>query len=194
MDAGPAFAIKRVADKSGFEGEIGRKTRISREFHAGPVKYSLSVAGIPPVLGQETMRTMWEDAPVGDNGAGKREGAVGAAQGGARLPFFCDYPDKLTLGQDVSIGAGCAIVGDAQVSIGDGTILGARVQILSTLNVRGGSRHAATRGAGHRVRIGSKVRIGAGAIIGPGVTLADGVVIEAGVVVTEDVPYRPWRQ
>jgi maltose O-acetyltransferase len=141
------------------------------------------------------MRAIREITPVWDNGAWNREGgpdaAVGVAASGVQAPFFCDCPDKLTLGRDVSVGAGCAIVGGAEVSIGDGAILGARVQILSTINVRNGSRHGTARSGGHRVRIGNRVRIGAGALIGPGVTLADGVVIEAGAVVTEDVPCRP---
>jgi maltose O-acetyltransferase len=102
-------------------------------------------------------------------------------------PFFCDYGGNIELGSHVFFNFNCVVLDVCPVRIGDETLFGPGVQILTALH----PFNAALRRKqeyGKPVRIGSDVWVGAGAIVCPGVDIGSGAVIGAGSVVTRDIP------
>lgn len=93
------------------------------------------------------------------------------------------------LGDRVEINNHCIVNGTGGVDIGDDTLVGPGVRIISY-------QHRYARDATVRsqpvdakpIRIGRDVWLGANAVILAGVTIGDGAVVAAGAVVREDVP------
>ncbi|MGZ6827257.1 MAG: DapH/DapD/GlmU-related protein [Mycobacteriales bacterium] len=111
------------------------------------------------------------------------------APAGFRLvpPVHCDHGLQLVLGRDVFVNHGCTLNDMGGIEIGDRTLLGPNVSLLTS----GHPTPVAERGAGITVapiRVGSDVWLGAGATVVGGVTVGDGAVVAAGAVVTRDVP------
>jgi len=105
-----------------------------------------------------------------------------------RPPFHCDYGFNLMLGTGVFLNFGCVVLDVVEVSIGDATLIGPNVQILTADHPRNPAEREAGLEFGRPIRIGHKVWIGGGAIILPGISIGDDAVIGAGSVVTRDVP------
>src|SRR3982751_3269478 len=104
-----------------------------------------------------------------------------------RPPFFCDYGTNIELGERVFFNFNCTVLDVCPVRIGDYTLFGPGVQVLTPMH----PMNAALRRKqeyGKPVTIGSDVWVGAGAFILPGVTIGSGTVIGAGSVVTRDIP------
>ena len=102
-------------------------------------------------------------------------------------PFWCDYGANIELGERVFFNFNCVVLDVCRVRIGDYTLFGPTVQILTAMH----PLDAALRRQqefGKPVDIGSDVWVGGGAIICPGVTIGSRTVIGAGSVVTRDVP------
>ena len=102
------------------------------------------------------------------------------------LPFYTDFGKNIRIGRNVFINACCCFQDQGGISIGNGTLIGHRVDI-ATINhgLRPEERmdhHIAP------VRVGRNVWIGSGSILLPGVTIGDGATVAAGAVVTKDVP------
>ena len=97
---------------------------------------------------------------------------------------------NLKVGNNVDIALGVIITTSGGVSIGDGTLIGYRTQILSSNHVIPAiGEPFLYSGHEHKpIYIGSNVWIGANCIITAGTTIGDGAVIAAGSVVTHDVP------
>lgn len=80
---------------------------------------------------------------------------------------------------------GCYIQGGSGIEIGEGTVFGPGVKIVSANHSQDDfSEHVRER----PIRIGRGCWIGANAVILPGVFLGDSVVVGAGAVVTHDFP------
>lgn len=99
------------------------------------------------------------------------------------------YPQNVRLGDYVYIGPECYLEAKGGLDIGDGTILGPRVSILTSshryrqqellpYNLEDDLR---------KVTIGRGVWICYGALICPGVTIEDGAVIGMGALITKPV-------
>jgi maltose O-acetyltransferase len=102
-------------------------------------------------------------------------------------PFYCDYGSNIELGERVFFNFNCVVLDVCRVRIGDYTLFGPGVQILTPMH----PLNAALRRKqeyGKPVEIGSDVWVGAGAFVLPGVSIGSGAVIGAGSVVTRDVP------
>jgi maltose O-acetyltransferase len=102
-------------------------------------------------------------------------------------PFYCDYGYNIELGERVFFNFNCVVLDVCRVRIGDYTLFGPAVQILTPMH----PPDAALRRReeyGKPIEIGSDVWVGAGALILPGVTIGSGTVIGAGSVVTRDIP------
>ena len=102
-------------------------------------------------------------------------------------PFYCDYGSNIELGERVFFNFNCVVLDVCRVRIGDYTLFGPAVQILTPMHpldaaLRRKQEH------GKPVDIGADVWVGAGAFILPGVSIGSGAVIGAGSVVTRDVP------
>jgi acetyltransferase-like isoleucine patch superfamily enzyme len=98
-------------------------------------------------------------------------------------------PERLTLGKGVkrsfAVSGGCYFQAGNGIEIGDGTIFGPGVRMISANH---DMAHGAAWKPARPIRIGRNCWIGASAIILPGIELGDRVVIGAGAVVTRDVP------
>ena len=105
-------------------------------------------------------------------------------------PFYCDYGSNIRLGARVYFNFGCTVLDVCVVTIGEGSLLGPRVQILAATHPLSPEVRAQGLESGKAVTIGANVWIGGGAIILPGVTIGDGAVVGAGSVVTREVPAR----
>lgn len=102
-------------------------------------------------------------------------------------PFHCDYGLNIELGERVYFNFNCVVLDACRVRIGDFTLFGPAVQILTPMH----PLDAALRRKqeyGKPIDIGSDVWVGGGALILPGVTIGSRTVIGAGSVVTRDVP------
>jgi maltose O-acetyltransferase len=102
-------------------------------------------------------------------------------------PFYCDYGTNIQLGTRVFFNFNCVVLDVCEVSIGDYTLFGPGVQILTPLH----PTDAALRRRqefGKPIEIGADVWVGGGALILAGVRIGSRAVIGAGSVVTRDVP------
>ncbi len=104
-----------------------------------------------------------------------------------RTPFYCDFGYNIHLGANVFINFGCIMLDIAKIEIGEGTLIGTSVQILTADHPRDPALRKQGYESGIAVTIGKNVWIGSGAIILPGVTIGDDAIIGAGSVVTRNV-------
>lgn len=101
-------------------------------------------------------------------------------------PFYTDYGQNITIGENVFLNSGCHFQDQGGITIGDGTFLGHCV-VLATLNhCEDPADRSKTIPA--PIVIGKNVWIGSHATVTPGVTIGDGAIVAAGAVVTRDVP------
>lgn len=105
-------------------------------------------------------------------------------------PFFCDYGTNIKLGSGVYMNYNCVVLDVMQVTIGDRTMFGPAVQVLTPMHPMDAAERRKGLEYAKPVLIGADVWIGGGAIICPGVTIGDETVIGAGSVVTRDIPSR----
>ena len=112
-------------------------------------------------------------------------------RGGASVwmqpPFFCDYGSNIELGERVFFNFNCVVLDVCSVKIGDFTLFGPAVQILTPMHPWNAAQRRKEE-FGKPIEIGSDVWIGGGAIILPGVRIGSRAVIGAGSIVTRDVP------
>ena len=88
------------------------------------------------------------------------------------------YPEKLKLGKNIDIGAGCHIFCQNGVEIGDDVQIGGGTYIYSKSTIDGKEG---------KVTIGRGARIGAQSLIMPGVTIGRNAIIGAQSFVKKDV-------
>ncbi len=102
-------------------------------------------------------------------------------------PFFCDYGWNIELGERVFFNFNCIVLDVCPVKIGDYTLFGPGVQILTPMHPLEAELRRKQE-FGKPIQIGSDVWVGAGALILPGVRIGSKTVIGAGSVVTRDIP------
>lgn len=101
--------------------------------------------------------------------------------------FYCDYGDKISMGDRVYLNINCTLLDGGLITLGDDCLIGPNVQILTINHDTSPQKRLDKKNHAEDIRIGNNVWIGAGAIILPGVHIADGAVIGAGSVVNKDV-------
>ncbi len=92
------------------------------------------------------------------------------------------------LGKNVYINFNCSLVDDAQIHIGDGTMIAPNVTIISASHPISPKLRAEGYGCNEPVYIGKNVWIAANSTILPGVHIGDNSVIGACSLVTKDIP------
>ena len=103
-------------------------------------------------------------------------------------PFYCDYGSNISVGEGVYFNFNCIVLDVAQVTIGNGVLIGPAVQIYTALHPMDWQERASGLESGKSITIGDNVWIGGGAVICPGVTIGRRSVIGAGSVVTRSIP------
>lgn len=103
-------------------------------------------------------------------------------------PLFCDYGWNITLGDRAFVNFDAVILDCAPVTIGEGVLVGPRVQLLTADHPRDPAGRRADIEFAAPVTLEADAWIGAGAIVLPGVTVGRDSVVGAGSVVTRDVP------
>lgn len=113
-------------------------------------------------------------------------------------PFYCDYGNNITIGNNTEINMNCVFLDCNRITIGGNVLLGPSVQLYTAYHpVRASERivpaddaegfaFSVTQAA--PIAIGDNVWIGGGSIILPGVTIGDNTTIGAGSVVTRSIP------
>lgn len=102
-------------------------------------------------------------------------------------PFYCDYGSNIHLGARVFFNFNCVVLDVCEVRIGDHTLFGPGVQILTPMHSLDAAERR-EREFGKPIDIGSDVWVGGGALILAGVCIGSRAVIGAGSVVTRDIP------
>ena len=111
----------------------------------------------------------------------------GAASAWMQPPFFCDYGFNIHLGERVFFNFNCVVLDVCPVSIGDYSMFGPAVQILTPMHPMNAELRRRQEFA-RPVTIGADVWVGGAALILPGVSIGSRAVIGAGSVVTRDIP------
>ncbi|MCU0283986.1 MAG: sugar O-acetyltransferase [Candidatus Nanopelagicales bacterium] len=101
-----------------------------------------------------------------------------------------DYGLNIHLGEGFYANANCVLLDVAEIRIGDQTMLGPAVQLLTATHPIDPVERVSGRELGQPITIGRRVWLGGGVIVGPGVTIGDDVVVGSGAVVTRDLPDR----
>lgn len=103
-------------------------------------------------------------------------------------PFRCDYGNNIYLGEQVYMNFGCIFLDVNRIDIGEQTMFGPNVQVLTATHPLNAEMRCEGRELGYPIKIGKKVWVGGGVIICPGVSIGDNSTIGAGSVVTKDIP------
>lgn len=101
--------------------------------------------------------------------------------------FHCSYGVNISLGTAVFINAGCVLLDSAEITLGDGTMLGSGVQLVTADHARAPASRRTGVERALPISVGEDVWIGAGAIVLPGVRIGAGAIIGAGAVIRHDV-------
>ncbi|MGV3653819.1 MAG: sugar O-acetyltransferase [Noviherbaspirillum sp.] len=102
-------------------------------------------------------------------------------------PFYCDYGSNIHLGKRVFFNFNCTVLDVCEVRIGDYTLFGPGVQILTPLHPTDATLRRSQE-FGKPVEIGADVWVGGGALILAGVSIGSRTIIGAGSVVTRAIP------
>lgn len=115
-----------------------------------------------------------------------KSGVVIEGESAVTPPFYWEH-GQITIGNSVFINAGCVFLDNAQISIGNDSLIGPHVTLATadhdvSPELRGNGVTQAP------ISIGHNVWLGAGVVVLPGVNIGDNSVIAANSVVCSDVP------
>jgi maltose O-acetyltransferase len=114
-------------------------------------------------------------------------------------PFFCDYGENISIGDNVFINYNCLLLDCNRITIGNNVLIGPGAQLCTATHPLSASERvieacpetgspAGYRTCAHPVTVGDNVWLGGGVIVLPGVTIGSNTTIGAGSIVTKDIP------
>lgn len=103
-------------------------------------------------------------------------------------PFYCDYGTQIELAAGAFVNFNCVFLDPAPIRIGEQTMLGPNVQLLTADHPRDPHVRVSGPELARPITIGDRVWIGGGTIVCPGVRIGDDTTIGAGSVVVRDIP------
>ncbi|WP_245576531.1 sugar O-acetyltransferase [Flexithrix dorotheae] len=110
-------------------------------------------------------------------------------------PFFCDYGNNISIGENTFINMNCIFIDNNKITIGKNCLIAPHVQIYTASHPVNAAERINTNSSGapyntftKPVAIGDNVWIGGNSVIVPGVKIGNNVTIGAGSVVTKDIP------
>lgn len=110
-------------------------------------------------------------------------------------PFFCDYGENISIGENTFVNTNCIFLDNNKISIGKNGLIAPYVQIYTASHPLKANERIIGEGSDSRyltfskpVVIGDNVWIGGNTVIFPGVVIGNNVTIGAGSVVTKDIP------
>lgn len=109
-------------------------------------------------------------------------------------PFYCDYGENISIGDNSFLNFGCILLDCSTITIGRCVLIGPGVQMLTPMHPMAPVLRKKRSKTGdfatyaQPIVIHDNVWIGGGAILLPGITVGEDAVIGAGSVVTKDVP------
>ena len=101
-------------------------------------------------------------------------------------PFYTDFGKNITIGKNVFINSGCHFQDQGGITIGDGSLIGHNVVLVTVNHALEPEKNRTNSYA--PIHIGEHVWIGSNATILAGVNIGQWAVVAAGAVVTKDVP------
>lgn len=182
LPGAPGLALRRALLRR-FFGAVGRSVIIGRNCvvrHPGRIFLGDSVV-------------IDDDCVLDARGAGPEGLRIGSGTIVNRGSIVQSKGGAITIGQRVSIGAGCHLVSWSGIVIGDdcaiagGCHLSAGTYPLEELSKPPSERTPVSTGP---IVLGSAVWLATGAIVLDGVQVGDNAVVAAGSVATHDVPAR----
>lgn len=114
-------------------------------------------------------------------------GAIGAGCE-VRAPLRVDFGSNIRLGDRVFVNYNAVMLDVAAITIGDDTLIGPNVQLLTPTHPLDPTLRREKWEAAKPIAVGRNVWLGGGVIVCPGVSIGDDAVVGAGSVVTRDVP------
>jgi maltose O-acetyltransferase len=105
-----------------------------------------------------------------------------------RAPLRVDFGYNIRLGDRVFVNYNAVMLDVAAITIGDDTLIGPNVQLLTPTHPLDPRLRREKWESGRPITIGRNVWLGGGVIVCPGVTIGDDAVVGAGSVVTRDLP------
>ncbi|AZJ32277.1 MULTISPECIES: sugar O-acetyltransferase [Tenacibaculum] len=110
-------------------------------------------------------------------------------------PFFCDYGENISIGENTFINTNCMFLDNNKITIGKNCLIAPYVQIYTATHpIKASDRIINSNNTTHYltstkpVTIGDNVWIGGNSIIFPGVSIGNNVTIGAGSTVTKNIP------
>jgi len=101
--------------------------------------------------------------------------------------FYCDYGDKISLGDRVFINLNCTVLDGGLVTIGDDCLIGPNVNLLTVGHDIDPVLRLEKHNYADDITIGNNVWLGANVTVLSGVTIGDNSVVGAGSVVCKNV-------
>lgn len=110
-------------------------------------------------------------------------------------PFFCDYGENISIGENTFVNTNCMFLDDNKIIIGKNGLIGPYVQIYTATHPVKASERIVKKGnatgyltSARPVTVGDNVWIGGNTVIFPGVIIGNNVTIGAGSIVTTNIP------
>lgn len=105
-----------------------------------------------------------------------------------RPPIRVDCGYNIRLGERVFVNYGAVLLDIAAITIGDDTLIGPNVQLLTPTHPLDARLRRQKWEAAEPITIGPNAWLGGGVIVCPGVSIGANTVVGAGSVVTRDLP------